>query len=246
MFLDKIGCASEKSKQASFFSRLARFFSRLALTLQKISMKKPKLEGVKNLLFDLGGVIMDIRRENCVKALEQLEVSGIGEMLGVYCQQGAFLQLEEGKITPAEFRDYVRGKSARTLSDEEIDTAFDAFLVGIPVARLHALESLRNHYKIYVLSNTNAIMYNQGIRREFEKDGKHREDYFDGICTSFEEGVAKPDRRIFEAVVRKFGIRPEETLFFDDSQTNLDAAAELGFKTWLVAEGTEFMEAFGE
>ena len=197
-------------------------------------MKKPKLEGVKNLLFDLGGVIMDIRRENCVKALEQLEVSGIGEMLGVYCQQGAFLQLEEGKITPAEFRDYVRGKSARTLSDEEIDTAFDAFLLGIPVARLHALESLRNHYKIYVLSNTNAIMYNQGIRREFEKDGKHREDYFDGICTSFEEGVAKPDRRIFEAVVRKFGIRPEETLFFDDSQTNLDAAAELGFKTWLV------------
>ena len=205
---------------------------------------------------------MDIRRENCVKALEQLEVSDIGEMLGVYCQQGAFLQLEEGKITPAEFRDYVRGKSARTLSDEEIDTAFDAFLLGIPVARLHALESLRNHYKIYVLSNTNAIMYNQGIRREFEKDGKHREDYFDGICTSFEEGVAKPDRRIFnaivlqyampvvvilfEAVVRKFGIRPEETLFFDDSQTNLDAAAELGFKTWLVAEGTEFMEAFGE
>ena len=66
-------------------------------------MKKPKLEGVKNLLFDLGGVIMDIRRENCVKALEQLEVSGIGEMLGVYCQQGAFLQLEEGKITPTSF-----------------------------------------------------------------------------------------------------------------------------------------------
>ncbi len=62
-------------------------------------MKKPKLEGVKNLLFDLGGVIMDIRRENCIKALEQLEVSGIGEMLGVYCQQGAGLQLEEGKIT---------------------------------------------------------------------------------------------------------------------------------------------------
>jgi methionine salvage enolase-phosphatase E1 len=48
------------------------------------------------------------------------------------------------------------------------------------------------------------------------------------------------------AVVRKFGIRPEETLFFDDSQTNLDAASQLGFKTWLVAEGTEFMEAFGE
>lgn len=208
-------------------------------------MKKPDLKGVKNLLFDLGGVIMDIRRDNCVKALEKLEVSDVGEMLGVYCQQGAFLQLEEGKITPAEFRDYVRGKSACALTDDEIDQAFDAFLVGIPMARLHALEKLRGQYRVYVLSNTNAIMYNQGIRREFEKDGKRREDYFDGICTSFEEGVAKPDRRIFEAVVRNFGIKPEETLFFDDSQANIDAASRLGFRTWLVEEGTEFMEAFG-
>ena len=113
-------------------------------------MKKPELEGVKNLLFDLGGVIMDIRRENCVKALEQLEVSGIGEMLGVYCQQGAFLQLEEGKITPAEFRDYVRGKSARTLSDEEIDTAFDAFLatLGYPCVE----ETLNPAYRLFLRS----------------------------------------------------------------------------------------------
>lgn len=209
-------------------------------------MDKPDFSGIRNLLFDLGGVIMDIRRDNCVKALEKLEVRGIGELLGVYCQQGAFLQLEEGKITPAEFRDYVRSQSSRQLSDEEIDEAFDAFLVGIPVARLRALEELRKRYKIYVLSNTNAIMYNQGIRREFEKDGKHREDYFDGICTSFEEGVAKPDRRIFEATLRKFGIKAEETLFFDDSQVNLDAASAMGFKTWLVAEGTEFMEAFND
>ena len=124
---------------------------------------------------------------------------------------------------------------------------YDEYLKSMDIKELY---SAYNKYSKYCSDKTsahnNAIMYNQGIRREFEKDGKHREDYFDGICTSFEEGVAKPDRRIFEAVVRKFGIRPEETLFFDDSQTNLDAAAELGFKTWLVAEGTEFMEAFGE
>ena len=203
-------------------------------------MKKPELEGVKNLLFDLGGVIMDIRRENCVKALEQLEVSGIGEMLGVYCQQGAFLQLEEGKITPAEFRDYVRGKSARTLSDEEIDTAFDAFLVGIPVARLHALESLRNHYKIYVLSNTNAIMYNQGIRREFEKDGKHLEDYFDGMVTSFEARVMKPAPEIFNYAAEQLGIAPDETLFLDDGEANVRAAEAVGWHAALVRPGVEY------
>lgn len=209
-------------------------------------MVKGKLEGVKNLLFDLGGVIMDIRRENCVKALEDLKVSGVGELLGDYCQVGAFLQLEEGKMSAEDFRNYIRSRSDQPLTDEAIDKALNAFLLGIPIARLRALEALRKDYRIYMLSNTNPIMFSQRIRTEFEKDGKCREDYFDGICTSFEEGVAKPDKKIFDAVVRKFGVRPEETLFFDDSQTNLDAAAALGFRTWLVAEGTEFTNAFND
>ncbi len=209
-------------------------------------MTKGKLEGVKNLLFDLGGVIMDIRRENCVKALEELQVKGVGELLGDYCQVGAFLELEEGKMSAEDFRDYIRSRCDQPLTDEAIDKALNAFLVGIPVERLRALESLRKDYGIYMLSNTNPIMFSQRIRTEFEKDGKRREDYFDGICTSFEEGAAKPDKKIFDAVVSKYGIRPEETLFFDDSQANLDAASALGFRTWLVAEGTEFTDAFND
>ena len=207
-------------------------------------MGKANLEGVKNLLFDLGGVIMDIRRENCVKALEALGVKGVGELLGDYCQAGAFLQLEEGKISAAEFRDFIRTQCDNPLADDQIDAAFNAFLTGIPVHRLHELEKLKKEYRIYVLSNTNEIMFNSRIREEFEKDGKRREDYFDGICTSYEEGFAKPDPRIFEAVVRNFGIRPEETIFFDDSKANTEAAEKLGFRTWHVAPGTEFIDAF--
>lgn len=202
------------------------------------------LDGVRNLLFDLGGVIMNLRRENCVEALEQLGLKDADEMLGLYCQTGPFMQLEEGKITPAEFRVEIRRRIGCEVSDAEMDDAFNRFLLGIPVERLRALESLRKQYKIYMLSNTNAIMFDSKIKTDFQIDGKNREDYFDGMCLSYEEGCAKPDPQIFHNVLDKFGIKAEETLFFDDSQANLEAAARLGFRTWLVEPGTEFMEAF--
>ncbi len=202
------------------------------------------LDGVRNLLFDLGGVIMNLRRENCVEALEQLGLKDADEMLGLYCQTGPFMQLEEGKITPVEFRAEIRRRIGCEVSDAEMDDAFNRFLLGIPVERLRALESLRKQYKIYMLSNTNAIMFDSKIKTDFQIDGKNREDYFDGMCLSYEEGCAKPDLQIFHNVLDKFGIKAEETLFFDDSQANLEAAARLGFRTWLVEPGTEFMEAF--
>lgn len=202
------------------------------------------LDGVRNLLFDLGGVIMNLRRENCVEALEKLGLKDADEMLGLYCQSGPFMQLEEGKITPAEFRAEIRRCIGRAVSDADLDDAFNRFLLGIPVERLRALESLRKQYKIYMLSNTNAIMFDSKIKTDFQIDGKNREDYFDGMCLSYEEGCAKPDPQIFHNVLDKFGIKAGETLFFDDSQANLEAAARLGFRTWLVKPGTEFMEAF--
>ena len=197
---------------------------------------------LKNLLFDLGGVIMDIKRENCVDALQKIGISSADELLGLYAQKGAFMLLEEGKISPSEFRDELRKEADRSLSDEQIDEAFNKFLIGIPVERLRALEKLKGEYKIYMLSNTNPIMFNSFIKTEFEKDGKDWDYYFDGICVSYEELCCKPDRKIFLNLLDKFGIKAEETLFFDDSQKNIDAAAELGFQTQLIPPGTEFYQ----
>lgn len=202
------------------------------------------MEGVRNLLFDLGGVIMDIRRENCVEALTEMGMRGADEMLGLYCQSGPFLLLEEGKMSPDDFRSEIRRRSEGNPTDGEIDAAFNKFLIGIPVGRLRALEKLKEKYGIYMLSNTNPIMFGSKIREEFAKDGKSLEDYFDGVCVSYEELCAKPSPQIFKNLIGKFGICPEETVFFDDSQTNLDAAAAFGFRTFLVRPGTEFKDAF--
>ena len=197
---------------------------------------------IKNLLFDLGGVIMDIRRLNCVASFERLGMKNADSFLGEYSQKGPFLQLEEGAISEEEFRTAVRALIDGEVSDEQIDSAFCDFLVGIPKYRLEQLRQLKKSYNIYMLSNTNSIMWRSRIAEDFRQEGLEREDYFDGIVTSFEARSIKPNAKIFHTVVEKLGINPNETLFLDDSQKNLDAAAQLGFHTLLVTPGSEFFE----
>lgn len=194
------------------------------------------------LLFDLGGVIMDIRRENAVAALEALGMKEANDFLGEYGQKGPFLALEKGEITPAEFRAQVRPMLREGVTDAEIDAAFSRFLTGIPVERLRALERLHRSHGIYMLSNTNAIMWHGKIAEEFRKDGHDMGYYFDGWVPSFEVHAYKPDAEIFRIACERYGLVPERTLFLDDSEANCRAAAALGFRTAHVRPGTEFTE----
>lgn len=201
---------------------------------------------IRNLLFDLGGVIMDIERERCVEALTRLGMQSANEMLGLYVQSGPFLKLEEGEMSPEEFCNEVRRRipgGGAGVTDAQVHNALNAFLIGIPEHRLVELRMLRKDFGIYLLSNTNPIMYHSKIAECFRAEGREMADYFDGRVTSFESHLAKPDRAIFEYAIQHLGIKPEETLFLDDSQKNLDAAAEVGFATALVPPGSEFIDA---
>ncbi len=197
---------------------------------------------IKNLLFDLGGVIMDIRKENCVAAFEKIGLRNASEFFGDFSQKGPFLALERGDMSVDEFHAALRPYLPEGTSDEAIDAAFTKFLIGIPEHRLASLEALRSQYKIYLLSNTNPIMWNSMIKDEFEKAGHTREYYFDGMITSFTANSLKPEAKIFEYTIEKLGIKAEDTLFFDDSQLNLEAAADLGFETALVPPECEFID----
>ena len=190
---------------------------------------------------------MDLDRDRCVRAFERLGMKDADDFLGVYGQKGAFLALESGKIDADEFHRQVRPMIDRPeVSDEEIDNAFNEFLVGIPVTRLEALRALRKDYKIYLLSNTNPIMINSRIAEEFRKEGFEMADYFDGIFTSYEAGCCKPGKEIFDYTEREGHIKPDETLFFDDSQANVDAARSYGFNAVLVKPGDEFKNLLDE
>lgn len=199
---------------------------------------------IKNLLFDLGGVIMDIERMNAVNALRAAGMRDPEELLGDYGQKGPFLALERGDITPAEFHEQLRPYFDRPVTDREIDDAFCKFLVGIPVERLHALEELkRRGFNLCLLSNTNAVMWDREILAEFRKDGHDINYYFPGgIIASFQVKAYKPEEAIFRATIDRLGIKPEETLFYDDSKANLVGAARLGFHTAHVTPDCGFMD----
>lgn len=186
---------------------------------------------IKNVIFDLGGVVIDLQRENAVEALSKLGIKDAEELLGEYSQKGPFLKLETGEMTSAEFYDLMLEKCEGSVSCIQIRDAFEKFLVEIPWERLKMLESLKaKGYRIFALSNTNPIMFNHWIDRNFKKDGKTINDYFEGIVASFEEGVCKPDPVIFKNLIERYGLNPEETLMLDDSEKNVMAAESVGLK----------------
>ncbi len=187
--------------------------------------------GIKNIIFDLGGVIIDLRRENAVAALEALGIADAACLLGLYRQEGPFLKLETGEMTAASFFDTLRERCRPGTTDEDIERAFNAFLAGLPAERLKMLRDLRSHgFRIFALSNTNAVMYDSWIRKAFMAEGLSIQDYFEGVTASFREGVCKPDEDIFRIALRRYGLKGEETLMLDDSPANCEGARRAGMR----------------
>lgn len=195
---------------------------------------------IDTLLLDLGGVIMDINKDECIYNFKRLGFKAIDTFLGDYEQKGPFSDLEAGKLTPDEFRAALRALMDTPLSDSVINEAFGSFLLAIPVQRLKELERLHGKYRIFLLSNTNPIMWDDYIARAFRIDGHEREYYFDGMLTSFEAGYNKPAPQIFQRAIEKFNLVPEKTLFCDDSLLNCQAAEKFGIQTRHIADGISF------
>ena len=204
------------------------------------------IKGIKNSLFDQGGVIVDIERDRCLEELRRLGMETPERFVGLYKQDGPFFALENGDITLDEFHDALRPLMPSGVTNEQMDYAFSSFIVGIPLHRLQALRQLRKRYKTYILSNTNPLMFEGVIARNFAQEGLDVNAYFDGVTVSYLAHSNKPDRKIFDYAIATMGIVPEETLFFDDGQENIDAASRLGFKTALVEPGCEFIDIINQ
>lgn len=196
------------------------------------------MKGIKNVVIDLGGVMIDLDRDRCVRAFERLGLKGVDRMLGLYRQEEPFLSVETGRIPVSEFYDGLRSMTGRDVSDRDFELAFEEFLVALPVERLAALRAMRARgLRLYMISNTNSVMYDGWIKRAFMQEGMRVGDYFDGIVTSFAEGVCKPDPRLFETVLRRYGLEASESLLLDDSEANCEAARRLGMEAIRIEGG---------
>ncbi len=197
---------------------------------------------IKNLVFDLGGVLVPLHPMACITAFKEvIGYEGFGEFLSLYRHKGFFDQFETGKLSSREFRNVIRKNAvpikklngkAKSISNAEIDYCLNRFLLPIPQDKIETLLFFRHDYRMLLLSNTNPIGMDR-CRELFQDMGYNIEDFFEKLYLSYKMKLAKPDPEIFKVLIKDSGIVPEETLYIDDSMTNIKAGAEFGFHTLL-------------
>lgn len=202
------------------------------------------MENIKNVVFDMGGVLIDLDRDACIRKFNELGFAQADELLNTYRQKGIFKGLEMGTVSPQELYAYITSEVGRQIDPRKIDEALYAFLIGIPDYKLDMLRELRKKYRVFMLSNTNVIMMNYIKETFFTQQGLTIDSYFDRLFLSYEMRMLKPDAKIFKALLYGAGIKAGETLFVDDAEQNIEAALELGFKTYLAAQQEDFRNIF--
>lgn len=184
---------------------------------------------IKNIIFDFGGVLYDVRYENIAEAFESHGITNIGEFYTRTFQTPEIDRFEMGLMSPAEFHDYVRKASGHPASDAVIDEIMNAILIDMPAQRVELLLKLRAKYKVILFSNTNQIHYDCFYDHLLKKFN------FDIFPTCFDAcyfyhtmHMRKPNTDGFRRILKEQGLVPNETLFIDDNAPNLEGAREVG------------------
>lgn len=191
---------------------------------------------ISTLIFDFGGVLINLDRDACVRQYQQLGVANADKLLDNYMQSGVFLALEKGEISLEEFHKEIRRISNQNLSDQVIDDAFRAFLLDIPKNKMDKIAQLHQQYRTLILSNTNELHFpiksNKLVNSDYIID-----DYFDHCYLSFQMHLSKPDEKIFKSLLENEHIKPQECLYLDDGEKNIETALHLGFNCYWVKDG---------
>lgn len=197
---------------------------------------------IKNLIFDFGGVIIDISRTNAVKRFQSIGVTNADEVLDKYHQKGIFLEVEDGRIDADEFCRKLSEMCGREISFDEAQYAWLGFMSDIPQYRLEYLLELRKKYRLYLLSNTNPFIMGWARSAGFTSAGRPLDDYMDKLYLSYQVGVVKPHREIFDYMIQDSGLIPEESVFIDDGTANIEMGASLGFRTMQPINGEDWRD----
>ncbi|TDS17761.1 HAD family hydrolase [Sphingobacterium paludis] len=191
------------------------------------------MQKIKNIILDYGNVIFMIDFARVRQAFISLGIKNVDEFFGHRAQDSLFDAFDRGEISAAAFRDGIRQRSGQPeLSDNDIDNAWNALLIGVPPGKHDVLEYLHSKYRCFLLSNNNEIHYARCMEHLSEVYGiADNSSFFEQTFYSHLLALRKPDAAIFEEVVRQTGIVPSETLFIDDSPQHLESAERLGFQT---------------
>ena len=190
------------------------------------------MKEIKNIAFDFGGVVVALSLKGAIKAFEKRGVKDASERLDAFHQKGVFEDLEAGRITMEEFRVEMCCLTDKEVSIQDCFEAWHGYVDYVPQKNLDTLLRLREKgYQVCLLSNTNPFMMMWAESPEFDGLGHPVSYYFDRLYLSYQCGVMKPAPEIFQMMLKGQSALPEETLFIDDSETNVQIARSLGIRT---------------
>ncbi|MFD2554572.1 HAD family hydrolase [Sphingobacterium tabacisoli] len=193
------------------------------------------MQKIENIILDYGNVIFMIDFAKSQDAFTQLGISNASEIFAHHGQIALFDDFDKGIVSPADFRDGIRKLTGNfELTDSEIDTAWNALLIGVPTGKHTLLLELKAKFRTFLLSNNNAIHYAYCMQHIRDTYGvKDNTVFFEQTYYSHLMGMRKPDQEIFKVVLEENGLTPEHTLFVDDSPQHLETASALGIHTAL-------------
>lgn len=197
---------------------------------------------IKNIVFDFGGVIVDIDRDKAVREFIKIGLLDADIRLDKYHQTGIFQELEEGKLTADEFRQELGKLCECELTMEKVQQAWLGFFNEVDLRKLNYILELSKSYHVYILSNTNPFVMSWACSSEFSPLRKPLNDYCDKLYLSFQIGYTKPAPEIFDFMIKDSGLLPSETLFVDDGGSNIRIGKELGFKTLQPENGADWRD----
>jgi putative hydrolase of the HAD superfamily len=205
-----------------------------------------KSENIHNLVFDFGGVIYQIDFERQKRAFLEEKIVGFEKLYSQASQNSLFCDLETGRISDHDFRDKVTGLIGKNICPCKIDELWNSILVDYYYDKISLLQKLRPRYRLFLLSNTNAIHYNFYSAQFIKKFGYSFENLFDKSYWSFKIGMRKPDREIFVKLISDNGFTRENALFIDDTIQNTESAEGYGLTSHFLSPGENLSDLFDE
>jgi epoxide hydrolase-like predicted phosphatase len=199
------------------------------------------MKEIKNIIFDLGGVIINLDINATAKAFEKLGIDDFDKVYSQLSQSNLVDQFDKGIISEDDFFNGIKKQFNLKHTRQEFEQAWNAMLLDFPKHRMHSLKKYKEKYRTFLLSNTNETHVREFHRTLYQNIGvRDLEGFFEKVYYSCRTGMRKPDKEIFELVLRDNKLDPKETLFIDDTVHHVEGAKRAGINAILLGKGEEF------
>ena len=196
------------------------------------------MKNIKAIVFDLGGVILNINYQNTIQKFKLLGIKNTEDFYSKKSQSNLFSQFEKGEISKKKFFAELQ-KKAPLSSAKELKDAWNSMLLDLPSNRIDILKKISLNYSIFLLSNTNNVHISKFKQKIGGKRYNEFYDIFNKVYYSHEIGMRKPESRVFKLVLNENNLYGPEVLFIDDSIQHIESAQKLGIKTYHISNNED-------